>query len=331
MPWRWLTTLVVLGALGAACSDQPGPGGDGVDEDGAGSTESASADDEGEADSAASTGEENLQVAVSSYDLAVGEDQRFTAGLLLEDQRVLVGGEAQMDLFYLGEDEGEQIDTVVAAFLPVPGLEPVPVPPEPQPADGQEAGVYETWFDFDRPGLYGVGVRVELDDETLVGTGTFEVAEETAIVDVGEPAPIEPNPTLDDDADPAMIDSRARGDGEVPDPHLHQTRLEDSLEAENRALVLISTPVYCVSRFCGPITEQVADLAEDLPDDVDVIHIEVWQDFDDQQLHPAAEAWISTEEDTTEPWLFAVDSDGTVIGRWDNVADLDAARDLLGG
>ncbi|MEX1163210.1 MAG: hypothetical protein WEB03_06485 [Nitriliruptor sp.] len=274
-----------------------------------------------------------VQAAVASYDLAVGEDRRFTAGLILADGGVLVGGEVSMELFYFGEDgaqEPEQLGKVATAqFLPVPGLAPSEPLEEPQAGDGSIVGVYETSFDFERPGRYGIGILADIDGERLQGTTTFDVAAEQQIVDVGQAAPTVPNPTIGGDAAPETIDSRAQDGAEVPDPQLHDTTLEESLAAGNRAVVLLSTPVYCVSRFCGPITEQVEQFADELPEDVDVIHIEVWEDFEEQQLHPSAAAWIQTETGGSEPWVFVVDDDGTVLGRWDNVVDLDAVRDLL--
>lgn len=285
-------------------------------------------------DAPQSAAEQPVQVAVASFDLAAGEDQRFTAGLVLDDGGLFVGGEISMELFYFGTDgtdgTGESLGVQNARFLPVPGMEPDQPSDEPTVATGTGAGVYETSFDFPEPGRYGVGVLVERDGETLQGTATFDVAAEHAIVEVGEPAPTVENPVMDGDAEPEVIDSRARDGAEVPDPQLHQTTLADAVAAGKRSVVLLSTPVYCVSRFCGPITEQVEQLADDADDDdLAVIHIEVWEDFEAQQLHPAAAAFIQTETGGNEPWLFVVDTDGTVLGRWDNVADLDAVRDLL--
>lgn len=284
--------------------------------------------------------EQPVRAAVASYDIAVGDDRRFTAGLVLADAGVLVGGEVTMELFYFGETDeqddaelqrglGASIQSRTASFLAVPGLEPEERLDEPQPGDGTVVGVYETTFDFDRPGRYGIGIIADVDGEVLQGTTVFDVAAESAIPGVGDEAPLAPNPTLDDDVPLEVIDSRAQDGAEVPDPRLHQTTLAQSIEAGNRAVVLLSTPVYCVSRFCGPITEQVEVLADEVPEGVDVIHIEVWEDFEAQQLHPAAAQWIQTETGGNEPWLFVVDDDGTVLGRWDNVADLAAVRELL--
>ncbi len=280
-----------------------------------------------------SAADQPVQVAMASYDLAVGDARRLTAGLVLTDGGLLVGGEVSMTLFYFGEDGTQQPEQVgspeVARFLVVPGLGPAQPVDGPQQGDGSIVGVYETAFDFDRPGRYGVGVVAQVDGESLQGTTTFDVAAATTVPDVGDVAPTVANPTVGSDVAPAVIDSRARDGGEVPDPQLHATTLESSLAAGRRAVVLLSTPVYCVSRFCGPITEQLEELAVELPEDVDTIHIEVWEDFEQRQLHPAAEAWIAADGDGHEPWLFVVGADGVVLGRWDNVADLEAVRALL--
>jgi hypothetical protein len=115
---------------------------------------------------------------------------------------------------------------------------------------------------------------------------------------------------------------------------LHATRVDEALVAGRPVLIGISTPVYCVSLVCGPLTEYLVDVAGRFGDRVDVVHIEVWEDFEDRQLNPAAAAWIlpRTGSDGREPWVFLVDGTGTVIARWDNVLDpveLEAALSAL--
>lgn len=332
--------LAATMVLAAGCGGTAGGSGT-ADGGGSGSDPSAAADPN---PTPTSFADQPVRVAVTSYDLAVGEDRRFTAGLVLSDEGVLVGGEVTMKLFYLDEQAAEDgaedgagnarssdeaLAESTARFVPVPGLGPEEPLEEPEPGDGAIVGVYETTFDFEQPGRYGVGVVADIDGQPLQGTTTFEVAAETKVPAVGDPAPLEPNPTMDSGAVPGIIDSRARDGGDVPDPQLHQTTLADALEAGRRAVVVVSTPVYCVSRFCGPITEEVARMADDFGEDTAVIHIEVWEDFEEQQLNPAAAAWIQTEEGGNEPWLFVVDRDGTVMGRWDNVVDLSAVQALL--
>ena len=155
----------------------------------------------------------------------------------------------------------------------------------------------------------------------------FPVAAEHAVPAAGDPAPRVDNPTLDTaDVDPAVLDSRAQGGEEVPDPVLHDTSVAALLDAGRPFVVVVSTPVYCVSQFCGPVTDRVAELAEQYGDRAGFVHLEVWKDFDSNELNEAAKAWIF-DPDTggNEPWVFLVDADGTVQARWDNVLDDDDA------
>jgi hypothetical protein len=105
--------------------------------------------------------------------------------------------------------------------------------------------------------------------------------------------------------------------------------LADAVDAGTPAVIVIATPVYCVSRFCGPLTDVIAELAHEYQDAAEFIHIEVWQDFNEQQLNEAAAAWIQTDIGGNEPWVFLVDGDGVVQARWDNVLDVAELRTAL--
>jgi hypothetical protein len=78
--------------------------------------------------------------------------------------------------------------------------------------------------------------------------------------------------------------------------------------------------VYCVSKFCGPVTDMVQELAAEYGDRAEFIHIEVWRDFQGQVVNQAAADWILREDTLQEPWVFLVGADGRVAARWDNVA-----------
>ena len=287
---------------------------------------------------AGSPAETQLNVAPASFDLAVGEDRRFLAGLFTSDRNLVLGGEVEMQFFYLGDEAGSQtpepVATTTGAFLPVPGKEPpeqLTTPTAVAPADA--SGVYETTVDFDRAGFWGVGIRVLLEDgRQLQGTGSFAVAEATQVPAVGDRAPAVDNLTIDSDVATTAIDSRAQEDDpEIPDPQLHQTTVAEAMAQGRPAVVVVSTPTYCVSQFCGPITETIEELADDYADAAEFVHIEVWGDFEAQKLNEAAAAWIQTEEGGNEPWVFLVDADGTVAARWDNVLDEAELVDLLDG
>jgi hypothetical protein len=62
-----------------------------------------------------------------------------------------------------------------------------------------------------------------------------------------------------------VIDSRARTQAEIPDPELHQTTIAQAIADRRPLVVVFSTPVYCVSQFCGPIADLIAELAPRYP------------------------------------------------------------------
>lgn len=312
--------------LGACTSDGPDP----------------EAEAEAEEQRAAAEDAE-LRVSVASFDLHTGEDQRLLLGVATAEQGLLAFGDIEVELGPVGEDPEnvELSQRATASYLPVPGDEPQGGGGQPSVLVGEPGrGVYETFVDFDEPGFWAVRVTAELDDGTTrTGSTTFPqqrpggIGEEPEVPAVGDEAPLTDNLTVDDvDGEVvrgAMVDSRAGDDAEVPDPHIHDTTIADAIEDGRPVVALFATPVFCVSQFCGPITETFAELAEEYEDRADFVHVEIWKDHEAQELNDAAAEWIQTEHGGNEPWTFLVHEDGRVAARWDNVLDADALIEEL--
>jgi hypothetical protein len=150
------------------------------------------------------------------------------------------------------------------------------------------------------------------------------VGEDHLVPFVGDAAPASENLTMaSTDAPRAAIDSRG-GSGEIPDPELHSTTVAAALAAKRPVVVTVSTPVYCTSRFCGPVTDMVQDLSHTYGDRASFVHIEVFRDFqaNPQVFNKSAIEWIYPTQvgDINEPWVFVVGADGKVVARLDNVA-----------
>lgn len=310
---RTATAVAATALLLAACT---GGGGD---------------DDTGEA---AQAPDEQLSVFVASYDLAVGDEQRLLTGVITADAAQIAFGEVTYEVGPVGEEGAVQArDTTSARFLPVLGLEPEGEGDEPRLLVGEGGrGVYEGFVTFDEPGVWGVQVTVDLDDGTTrTGVAAFEVGAEPELPSPGDEAPRTVNLTIDDveagDADPVSLDSRAQGeDDTVPDTHLHDTTIADALETGDPLVVVVSTPTYCATAFCGPLTEELGQMALDYEGQATFVHLEVWRDFEARELNAGAAEWIQPASGAggNEPWVFLVDGDGTVTARWDNVVDRDA-------
>ena len=319
---RTPAALAALALLLAACG-----GGDGPDGAGPATAGTASAD------------VVELAVAPASFDVAVGPDRRLILALFTTDRERVAGGEVALRLGHLGDEPGGEAELgapVTASWLPVPGLD-VPAPDAgPTVVEGGVlTGVYAARVTLDAPGYWGVLVEARLaDGRTARGRAIVPVLPEPAVLDVGDPAPTAANVTTADvvaGTEPAgALDSRLRA-ADVPDraATLHATRIPDAL-AEGRPLVVaIATPVYCQSLVCGPLTEHLVALEARYGDRAAFVHVEVWRDFEAQELAPAAAAWIRTEAGGNEPWVFLVGADGRIAARWDNVLDSAELEALL--
>ena len=151
---------------------------------------------------------------------------------------------------------------------------------------------------------------------------TFAVLEEPDLPAPGDPALSTRNLTIHSKGVPqAAIDSRAAIRGKIPDAELHEWTIARAIRDHRPALVVFATPVYCVSRFCGPVTDMVQELAHRYPDRAVFIHVEIWKEFrPDQVLNDAAIDWLLTPSgDLTEPWLFLIGSDGRIVDRWSSM------------
>ncbi len=300
-----------LGALIAAC------GGGSKNDSSSGSNAAAGAN-----------GKQSLNVAVASYDLASGRDVRFIAGLLTLDNDFVSFGSSQMRFTYLGT--GKETDKPVfykeftSTFLPIYGEGPATPPSTPSAGPASQGrGVYAVDpINFDKPGYWQVDVTVKTDNKgTLTGTSAFGVNGRTLIPAPGDKAtPSESLTVKSTDVPPAAIDSRASSIATIPDASLHQVSIADALKQNKPLVVVFSTPVFCVSQFCGPVTDMVVDVQKQFADKANFIHVEIWKDFQKQQINDTPKEWLYRNGNLNEPWVYLIGADGTILNRWDNVA-----------
>lgn len=282
----------------------------------------------------------SIGAVVASYDLAVGGEQRFLVGLTGDEGQLVSFGDVELNFSYLGPATGRKASpqrrqTVTATWFPVAGqkIEEEPTGPKlVNPSEG--TGVYEAQdMEFDEPGVWQVEVvaALEGDARAASASATFEVLPDHRVIAPGDEAPSIENHLPGTAAAPAKaVDSRAEDDGTVPDPELHSMTVAAALASGKPTLVVVSTPVYCQSRFCGPITDSVQLLAQRFGNEMNFIHLEVWQNFEDQAINKAAADWIYRDggAQANEPFVFVIDRGGVVRHRLDNAisdAQLDQA------
>jgi hypothetical protein len=302
---------------------------------------SSGGDDTATTPTTAATTPDGLVAQVASFDLAVGPAARVIVGLQSPDLQLVVFGTVEFRFAYLGTRDAPVRQPVpsapvTATYLPIPGT---PGPPEgagPQLLSGSQArGVYAAPFGFDQAGFWQVEVTALVAGESRTATGAFAVLDRHVVPAPGDAAPRSENLTMGSPADVprAAVDSRAGTDGSqpIPDPELHGTTVAAALAAGRPVVVAVSTPVYCTSRFCGPVTDLVQELSHVYGDRATFVHIEVFRDFQNTVINRSAAEWIYPDQagGLNEPWVFVVGGDGRVTARFDNVTTRGELEPLL--
>ncbi len=263
-----------------------------------------------------------VAVGMATSDQYTGAPQRVSAGLILPDQRLVSFGSVDVLFSFVGTAE-EPVEpqagpSAVAVYVPTPGTPDEPSGPV-ATLPSEARGVYQAEdVTFDRAGFWQIDVTADVAELGVQrGTATFEVRDDPAYPAPGEPALPTKNLTIKSkDAPLGAIDSRATTLDRIPDPGLHTWTIARALEEGRPALVVFSTPVFCVSRFCGPVTDVVEELAARYEDRAVFIHVEIWRDYENQVINQAAADWLLRDGDLTEPWVFLIGADGTILDRW---------------
>ena len=270
--------------------------------------------------------EADLVLQVASTDLAVGQN-RFVVALFDSEANLILNAEVDLRLLKLeGEEEVAKAE-LSARYV---GLQSNFVH-EHDDSTGHthtsgEVGLYVANVELDSAGIWIAEARA-----TIVGLehapirAAFEVREVSRAPNIGDPAPRSEQLTLRD-AEIAEIDT-----ANPPRPELHELTVAEALDAGQPIVIAFSTPAFCVSRICGPVLDEVVvPLFERYGDQVMFIHIEPYLLEEARSgggLVPVATLleWGLV----SEPWVFVVDREGRIAGRFEGVASAEEVEAVL--
>ena len=136
---------------------------------------------------------------------------------------------------------------------------------------------------------------------------------------VGAAAPRAASPTKADTLGVKPICTR------TPPCPLHKVSLSEAIGTGRPVAVLFATPALCQSQYCGPVLDELLDVRRPYEDRVTFVHVEIYRSSRGAALAPTVEAW----ELPTEPWFFALDGAGTIVGRLDGAFGGDEITDQL--
>jgi hypothetical protein len=185
-------------------------------------------------------------------------------------------------------------------------------------------GLYLASVPFDRPGTWQIDFSISTGEATE--PFLVDIKPEPTTVGLGEKAPLVETPTL---VNADLADLTTDHDPLLP---LYETSLDEALSNGRKTVVIFATPAYCTSAACGPMLEQTKAMAHGY-DNVDFIHIEVYGGFNEPEFVPDADHLVPAVVAfglPSEPWVFVMDEDGVVTGRFDGVLGDGEVETLLG-
>ena len=190
-------------------------------------------------------------------------------------------------------------------------------------------GVYVTLANFDAPGDWGAEITIARGTKTFKPIPfRFNVQEHSIELALGEPAPASVQATLASATDIEEIDSSS-----PPRPAMHDITIADALKTRKPLVIAFATPAFCTSRTCGPVMDNVMDpLSQRYAANVIFIHVEpyVLRDLRETNIQnpvPATREWRLQ----SEPWVFIVNQDGKIAGKFEGIMAADEVDSVLAG
>jgi hypothetical protein len=111
----------------------------------------------------------------------------------------------------------------------------------------------------------------------------------------------------------------------LPPEEMHSVSFNQVLGKRPVAL-LFSTPQFCISRVCGPVTDVAVQLQHEFGNKITFIHEEVYVNNDPSKgLRPQLKAFHLR----TEPWLFAINRKGVIAARLEGAFGTTELREAI--
>jgi hypothetical protein len=263
-----------------------------------------------------------LQPLITTSELVVGQN-RLAFGLL-KNHKLLADADVTVRIYAIHNQQAQLQAELQAAYntleIVKQGRHVHLHPDGTRHVHGEEVevqGIYVTQVSFDRPGTWGLEVRVKASDGSIESSrASVDVLPTPHTLTIGSPAPRTRNLIASDVDDLRQIDT-----SDPPDPRLHQVRIADAMAQGKPQVIVFATPKFCTSRICGPVVDVIRTLLPAYSHRVVFTHQEIWQDMSAQKLSPTVQEWRLP----SEPWIFVVDGQGIIRAKFEG---LTTAREL---
>jgi len=291
-----------LSALLAACT-----------KDGSGSSGTGSSGAAPGSIGAIGSGSTQLSLLGAQSQLQTGKGL-YTFGLSTPDNRLVTGGRPEV---WTARDETSK------AMGPFPAewftMDAYDKTGDKSPRSDLK-GFYGAEIDFPAAGNWLVAATIDGGGQRGVARGAVPVAGEVPGA-VGSKAL--PTPTLVATGKAALAKVCTR----TPPCDLHAVSLDRALASGRPTVVSFSTPLFCSSRMCGPVVDELLVVADQVrPAQANLVHVEIYPDqkAPDKPVR-AFTAWGFQ----TEPWTLVVDGKGIVRARFEGPLTAGQLQDAL--
>ena len=242
-----------------------------------------------------------FSLIIVSTDLAVGNGNRLSFGVLDREGMPVRASQAEIRTYFFpeGQDERQPRGAAVADFQQW----------------NAAAGIFITNLDFDTAGLWELEADLTAAGASITAASKFTVKETSDTPSIGAPAPASVTLTAADVDDLSHIST-----ANPPDPDFYQLSLHEALDQGKPFVVVFATPAFCVSATCGPQLSELGKVKEQFEGRANFVHVEVFKDphlitggRPTAGLVPAVEEWGLP----TEPWVFVVDARGLISAKFE--------------
>lgn len=171
-------------------------------------------------------------------------------------------------------------------------------------------GLYKFEMDIPGPGTFQTTLDGDLGELGPIG---LVAVEDPLMVNVGDEAPKSETRTT---ADHGLSELTTDPD---PEPSFYELTVAEALDS-GPTVVVFATPAWCTTQTCGPLLDQVKELATGFPD-LNYVHVEIYENidassFEDLIVVPSVVDWGLP----SEPWVFVIDGMGVVTAAFEGVA-----------
>jgi hypothetical protein len=202
--------------------------------------------------------------------------------------------------------------------------DPMSVSPQYRSQQNSGPGGIQAIYSADVPvphrGTYTVLALTRTSKGLIGSPGEIAVAASSLIPNVGQrPPAIATDKPATVHGDAALLTTR------LPPEDMHAVSFSQVLGKRPVAL-LFSTPQFCISRICGPVTDILVQLQHKYAGRIAFIHQEVYVNNQPTKgLRPQLKAFHLE----TEPWLFTVNRQGVITARLEGAFGLNGATQAL--